>query len=378
METKPKLDEVERAAAAWLAKRDLTDWSKEDQDALDQWLAASASHRVSYIRQLSIWREGDRLKSLSPGFPKGAIPPRGMIEQAPYFSIRRKHLEDEESDREESAKSAALPTVSRVQAKRYAVAAAAVLTLGSGFVAYTTGFADHGQTFTTPVGGLSTIPTADGSTITLNTDTEISVHLGEKDRRIELERGEAFFDVAKDPTRPFVVHAHNQRVVAVGTRFSVRLNTDAVHVAVTEGKIRVEQQSRLPILARLTEPSSAVAQNVQVGGKADIRIAVAGNVVDIRNRRSVVRQRPLAEIEQSLSWRTGYVVLDRAPLPEAIAEFNRYNSRQLVIEDPALEEIRVGGNFRSTNVEGFARLIEQAFAIEAQEQGNMIVLKRRR
>jgi transmembrane sensor len=236
--------------------------------------------------------------------------------------------------------------------KSFAIAAGIVLAIAAGLAIYRF---EPGQRYSTSVGGLSTVPTADGSLIILNTDSQIEVRFTTRERRIELKKGEAFFEVAKDPARPFTVYANRQRVVAVGTKFSVRLDPGTIHVAVTEGTVRLEDHA----------------------GANDGW--VAGTVADIENSHISVKRRPIPEIEQALSWRAGYIVLDGTPLAEAVAEFNRYNTRQLMIGDSSLAALKVEGNFRANNLDGFVRLLEQGFEVEAGEAGEgRIVLSQKK
>jgi transmembrane sensor len=245
---------------------------------------------------------------------------------------------------------------------RYAATVAAILVIGVGLAMLGAHlFAGH-RTFETAVGGLATVPTEDGSVITLNTDTRIDVRMDAKARRIALQRGEAFFEVAKDGARPFVVEVGDHTVIAVGTKFSVRMVAGAVQVAVTEGKVRVE--SRRGVF----EHSATLAAFPALS---------AGMTATVGRDEVSVAEEATADIEQMLSWRSGYVVLTNTPLVAAAAEFNRYNTRRLIIADPALEAITVGGNFRSNNVDGFVRLLERGFGIDADVQGNQILLRRR-
>ncbi|HEY0799794.1 MAG TPA: FecR domain-containing protein, partial [Steroidobacteraceae bacterium] len=247
----------------------------------------------------------------------------------------------------------------RPRASSLRLAAGVLLAVAAG-VTISMGLVGRGSSFSTSVGGLSIIPTQDGSVVTLNTDSKIEVRFTAQERRIELDKGEAFFEVAKDPSKPFVVYAGKQRVVAVGTKFSVRLNSDTVHVAVTEGKVRLE--SRPSILDDRAGASDGLT---------------AGTVADVKNSRISVEQRPIPEIEQALSWRAGYIGLNGTPLADAIAEFNRYNTRQLLIGDLSLATLKVEGNFRSNNLDGFIRLLEQGFEVKTEEsEDGRIVLKR--
>lgn len=323
------LDEVESAAARWLLRQDSADWSAEDLRALEDWLQASPHHRVAYIRLRSVWRQMHHLKSAGVG--------RGL-------------------ERTTDTK----PAQPTRRSRRYAAAAVIVIVVTLGVLG--AHFLAGHRTFETPIGGLATVPTDDGSVVTLNTDTRIQIAMDAKERRIALQRGEAFFEVAKDERRPFRVEAGRHAVIAVGTKFSVRVISGSVHVAVTEGTVRVEPGRTL--LERPATDSAFPALS-------------AGTTATVRRDEIRVQEEAIADIEQTLSWRSGYVVLNGTSLAAAAAELNRYNTRRLIIADPEIERITVGGNFRSNNVDGFVRLLEQGFGIEAEVHGNQILLRRR-
>src|SRR6185437_10320636 len=117
--------------------------------------------------------------------------------------------------------------------------------------------------YTTPIGGMENIHLMDGSQITLNTNTCIHVLLTGKERRVHLDHGEAFFEVAHDTARPFVVYAGDKRLMAVGTRFAVLRDGDDVRVVVTEGRVRLsESDSVSSSPAGETEPAYLTAGDV--------------------------------------------------------------------------------------------------------------------
>jgi transmembrane sensor len=235
------------------------------------------------------------------------------------------------------------------------VAASVVLTFAFGIGWY---FWPAGPAYETSVGGVEAVALSDGSNVTLNTNSEIRVALTDTERHIELMRGEAFFDVAKDPARPFVVLAGGQRVVAVGTKFSVRRaerRADEVRVVVTEGRVRVG-------------PVAGVAPELPPAEVAAGSIARAGGAGVL------IEEQPARPVDEYLSWRSGYLVFRATALADAVAEFNRYNTTKLVIEDPAVAAIEIGGNFRSTNVDAFVRLLKDGFSIRVEQRGDEIVL----
>jgi len=200
---------------------------------------------------------------------------------------------------------------------------------------------------------LESVPIADGSTVTLNTDTAVHILITDKTRRVKLDHGEAFFQVAKDPNRPFVVEVGKRRVMAVGTQFSVRREGSDIQVIVTEGAVRLTH-------AQLTEellPAGAVAH----AGESGV----------------LVKQGSRTAAEEQLSWRQGVLHFREVTLAEAAAEFNRYNIRQVVIEDPTAADYLVAGDFRATNVEAFVRLLQRGYPIKVKQQANRLVLQSR-
>jgi transmembrane sensor len=317
----------ESEAARWITRRDAGPWAPSDAVAFETWLSASASHRAAYYRFNDAWEEAGRLKALLGG----RTPPGFM----------------KESEKNGGAAWTRRPWL--------ALAAGVVLAVGA--TAFT--FKDRifpRNDYSTVIGGLQAVPMPDGSKVTLNTDSEIRVSVTEKERRVELKQGEAYFEVAKDPKRPFVVSAGDQRIVAVGTAFSVRRQGEDIRVIVTEGKVRVEVPGKE---AALIEPLPA------------------GSVVRTASNEVLVQTKPMAEIEQSLSWRGGLLTFRKTLLADAIAEFNRYNTRKIVIQDPAVAALEVGGIFRATNLDPFVRLLQDGFPVHATVDEDRIVLTSR-
>jgi transmembrane sensor len=213
---------------------------------------------------------------------------------------------------------------------------------------------------------LDTVTLADGSRVTLNTDTRIVVDLGDEERRIDLRRGEAFFAVAKDASRPFVVYADDKRVTAVGTQFSVRRDADDIQVVVTEGHVKLEHASTAANLVKLVGRPERPATSL-----------AAGAIARTAESDVLVQERSAPDAEQLLSWRNGYLVFEGTPLAEAVAEFNRYSARKIVIDDPSLSALRISGNFRSSNADGFLWLLKSGFHVEIEEGDDRVHLHTR-
>ena len=344
----PAADDIERIAAEWLARRDGADWCAGDESALQAWLAEAVAHRVAFLRLDAAWTEAGRLQALGAGWRGGGPPPRGAWavagsgEPAPdpaglVFAPRARPR---------------IATGRRFALAAVAALAACALVLGWSWYAFApVEAASHASA----LGAVRTVPLGDGSRTTLASDTRIDVRLSRRERRIDLTRGEAYFDAARDPDRPFVVEAGPRRVVAVGTRFSVRRDGADLRVVVTEGTVRLESD---PVDG---EPRPAA-------------LLPAGSVALARRDGVLVRSLSLADAARLVDWRSGLLVFQDTPLAEAADEFNRYNARKIVIGDAAVGDLRIGGSFRWENAEGFVRLLEQGFPVRAEYARDRIVL----
>lgn len=354
--------EIEHAAAAWLARRDAGGWSERDQRQLDAWLDASVAHRVAFVRLDAAWRQSDRLKALGAGVPAGVVPARGSWASSPFGAVED-HADEPRHPLPANAH-APRRAARRHRGQRHsllrhlatAVVLALLVSLALVWRHYT---AVDQASYRTAIGDLQEVPLADGSVATLSSDSRLLVTLSHGERHVDLQQGEAFFAVAKDPARPFVVSAGGRRVTAVGTRFSVRRDAADLRVVVTQGLVRLESD-RLP--NGLRQPTTLLP---------------AGSVALASDTGVVVHSGSVQQAEEYLSWRSGFVSFHDTPLAVAAAEFNRYNARKIVIGDPAVGAMRVGGNFRWSNVDAFVRLLAQGFPVQARRQGDTIVLTRR-
>ncbi len=213
--------------------------------------------------------------------------------------------------------------------------------------------------YRTAIGGLQDVALADGSVITLSSDSRVAVTLSRNERHIDLQQGEAFFKVAKDPHRPFVVSAGDRRAIAVGTRYDVRRDADDLRVIVTQGIVRLE------------------SDNGPTGRNQPTTLLPAGSVALATDAGVVVNSGSVQQAEEFLDWRSGFISFHGTPLASAVAEFNRYNARKIIIGDASIGAMRVGGNFRWSNADSFVRLLELGFPIRAVRGNDAIVLKSR-
>ena len=199
-------------------------------------------------------------------------------------------------------------------------------------------------------GQVRAIRLADGSTMTLDSDSAASVRLGSEERAIRLQRGRALFEVAHDGSRPFEVTVGGRRVVATGTRFEVELTPAMLKVILLEGRVTVG-----PLDGNAQPVSLQPGQQfLERNGTAAIRTLEAGSA--------------------SAGWQHGLIDFNDEPLGDAVAEVNRYSRDQLVIRDPAVAALRISGQFRAGEAERFARTVAEVHAVRLVRRGNRIEL----
>jgi transmembrane sensor len=316
-------DEIADRAARFVMRRDEPGWSDADQAELDVWLAESYAHKAAYWRLAQSWVMAGRLAGLGP---QRQGRQRHWIARIGPFAIAA------------------------------SVMLAALVTVGVGLqkAADTPVLA---TTYATPVGGHRAIGLPDGSRAELNTATRLRSALAKEGRQVWLDDGEAFFKVVHDPAHPFVVHAGRYRVTVLGTSFSVRRQGDEMTVSVLEGKVRVD---------RTDADASQALQQMPVLG--------AGQMAILRPSELLVTTGDAARVEQALAWRDGMLRFDGASLADVAADFNRYSDRKIVVDDPRAAKIRINGTFRAKNSAAFLRLLEEAYGLRVETDGNAIII----
>lgn len=367
---------IENEAAAWLARRSDGGqaWTSDDQSALDVWLDAATAHQVAFLRLEMVWQRGDRLKAVAAGLSPGEVPAKGEWRRAallwpePTPLARHQEAAEAQGNMENAAfKGDALSQLRfrpRAAYRRRGVglipaglAAACLCAVLAGVVWMQYHNASDPIHVATVRGQTGDFPLADGSRADLSAETRLDISFSRRTRDITLQQGEAYFEVAKDARRPFSVRVGDASVTALGTRFAVRGEAGVVRVVVTEGTVRLDTGTSA------TRMPSAVLQ--------------AGAVATVTHGVVRVESRSVEQARQLLGWRNGELLFRSTPLNEAIAEFNRFNTLQLQIKDPSLADLRIDGGFRADNSEGFVRLLEQMFPLQAVKHANRIDLYQR-
>jgi transmembrane sensor len=208
-----------------------------------------------------------------------------------------------------------------------------------------------GAEYVTRLGEIRRVPLDDGSVMTINSDTALKVNLTSHAREVELAQGEAWFEVAKDAQRPFVVASGAVRAQAIGTAFRAQ-----------------------------ARGWGGSAGDRRRGGNLDCRRcqpapARAGGERAMVNARALVHYQAseTAPVDRALAWRNGMIDLNGTTLREAAEEFNRYNKRQIVIADPDVAGEQFDGLFRIGDPEGFAETLKATLSVSIDSSDPRII-----
>jgi transmembrane sensor len=399
-----RASEIEQQAAEWVARIDLRG-TPDQWTALDAWLNTSPRHRAAFLRLSVAWRRADELKKLAPlggnVDPDLLDPARWKSDRRDDAALDDRAIAFEPLQRDDTPRPATHADVRTTPARTLRVVASTekpiqadsnwaaarvyrsrpdntatneevdifthdvsggvrgyralatprlaasvtvlAITVLGGMGAWYAVEQRNTQTFSTHIGEFEQVTLQDGSKIALNTNTEVRVRYSAHYRHIDLTRGEALFEVAKNKEKPFDVEAGSTTVRAVGTAFSVRLHeagaNERVDVVVSEGRIAINPPSK--------------------------QTFAAGSVATVRNGRVEATVLEEGDITGKLAWTTGRVMFQGERLSDVVEELNRYNVRQLQITDPDIADLRIGGTFQATDPDGFARALGATFGIKS-------------
>jgi transmembrane sensor len=335
-------DEMERAAALWVMRRD-RGLTAAEQDELSHWLAVDPRHGEALREHHWGWDELDRLAGLQTSL--GAPPNPDLL--AP----------------------GARSNPARLRRLLWFVPVGLAAAAGIVIALRLRGPAPVVAAGLAPVvlaAPLERRVLDDGSVVDLGHDTDIVVGYDTAERGLRLLRGEATFTVARDRTRPFVVRAGGLEVRAIGTIFHVRLETTEVEVVVSEGRVMIKQ-----VIERSGRGDAGEAMELEAGhGVVVSRVAGGtGKVILLTAAQLAARRAGRGQAD--------VLVFADATLAEVVAAFNRSNAVQLVIGDAELAQQRLGGRFSANDVHGFLRLLESTSGIKAERRGEKEIVLRR-
>ena len=316
-------------AAAWFTRLRAEDAGMDDLTRFQRWLETDSDNATAYARVSESW-----------SFV-------GEHASAPEIMLgRRDALEDARQAAGGRWRSAARPR----WLKTAAVAACAIIVVATGLLIGARAYAGR---YTTGVGERRTLTLADGSVVTMDAQSTIRVRYGSRERLISLKRGQARFEVAPDPTRPFRVKAGNETVIALGTQFNIELVAHTVLVTLIEGRVTVLPDD---------VPFSDVSPRIDL---------TPGEGVQVRQDGKTVRL-PKVDVAHTTAWQNGKVFFDNEPLGSAAERINRYASEQILV-DPSAANISISGVFNAGDARAFIEAVTAYFPVKAAQSGGATV-----
>ena len=305
-------DAIAAEAALWIVRTADTRATGRRDPGFEQWLAEHPGHRTAFAKATGVWR----------GLGTAASP-------RPHARARATR-----------AWSMPPPPLSRRYSWAAALAACLILiVVGGQFLS--TAY----PVYATVVGEQRSIRLADQTRVMLNTDTRIAVRYDAAQRRVVLERGEALFDVAHNPARPFYVESGGDYIRAVGTSFTVRRDAQGLEVTLLSGKV---------LIGRI--------------GAAAARVALEpGERLRLTGARAPVIDRPV--VDDVTAWRRGQIVFDATPVAAAIAEMNRYSAMPVMLRASTPPGARLSGVFETGESESFAGTLAAIYGLRAVKTG---------
>jgi ferric-dicitrate binding protein FerR (iron transport regulator) len=367
-------EQIYQEACEWFVEFRSGDLDDAGRRQFDLWARKSPEHLAAYLEIAAIWNEGSALDSDRkrdtetliaqaaadttnvvplPDRPQADVSPRS--DAAPRLAPHK--LEDESRRRNFSS-----PRF------RVAAAIAAVSAIAGALIGY--------QRFRTPVyattfGEERSITLEDGSVIDINSHSKIRIRYTADERNVDLLEGQALFHVSKNPARPFFVNSADTRVRAVGTEFDVYQKLGGTVVTVVEGRVAVLSRSE----TRTGEAADLREATVPRGGRSDARKpSIGGNPSIFLSAGEQVLVTPLSmqkadhpNIAIATAWTQRQLQFDSASLSEVAEEFNRYNQRQLVIEDPTLYDFHISGVFSSSDPASLVRFLRERPGVRVTE-----------
>lgn len=334
---------IEDQAAFWLVRLDALDCTPEDRFAFEAWKQQDPAHERMLLR-------------LQKG---NALVDRYMIDSRIATMLEEARAEQRAGER---SLAAALRTAGGLAALAASIVVAVFVAVPSlhmpGDIEVLA--SSDVEVFETSVGERSMITLADSSVVSINTNSLVEVSSSASERFVKLLRGQAYFEVAKDVYRPFVVQAGDQRVVALGTAFDVRFDRqDLVEVTLVEGRVEVNDVSR----ARGAFPRK--------GGRAPVDPIALTPGHRLIARAASAPEVVVTDTVEETSWRRGQLLFRERPLASAVEEINRYSLQKLVLaDDPRVRALAVSGVFNAGGrASSFVNALQELHPLHAQRTG---------
>jgi transmembrane sensor len=329
---------IDHEASIWLVRLDDGNLSDESRKELKHWLSSDSRHSIALKAMTSIWDDMDEVLVTNDrvNLPKNVI----------LWPILKPIFEP--------------------------ILIAASISFIAIFIWFAMPVDVQKNSYVTLVGQQLDATFDDGSVIQLNTNSHIETEFTDEKRIVKLIKGEALFDVAHDPNRPFIVYAGDRLVQAIGTQFVVHLESENIQVTVTDGKVKM---SKVPLNKTLKDIKSLNNTTIQ---KDDVYIIKGEKVIVGSDHTPKISLINSENMLRELSWLDGKLIFDNEELFDVIEEINRYIDIKIVLKDPSLHKTPISGRFDLADSEALIEAIELSFNMKSQRiDTNQVLLTKK-
>lgn len=345
-------DRVLQEAAQWSIELSTGDIPAERIGQWQQWLAASEAHRAAFDRIQSTWSAVDRSATGSVAWPSDAEVASDAYDGSISVSVWRARAEKRSSRR-----SRAWTAWRRKPWLAVGLAASVLAALTALVVVPVLRSMQFAQPVVTVVetasGENRDVSLADGSLVSAGAESVLWATLTSDSREVTLERGEAFFRVAKDPSRPFIVKVGTTTVAAVGTAFNIRRAGERVVVGVSDGIVKVEARTATAQSTAQVQPERTVIRTARLSVGQQLSFDATDGSASIQT----------VDVIGIAAWREGLLQYRDEPLRSVIADLTRYSARGIVIANPQIADLRITGTVFANDVDSWLQSLETALPV---------------
>lgn len=397
-------NQIYQEASEWFISFRAGDVDATDRKRFDVWIRKSPEHLRAYLEITEVWQDAAFVQenastsasalvesartddpnviALERAEPAAALPPQPT---GPFDARGQTALNRRAAKRKWVAPNDGFTpepdTTLRLESRkprfvRYGAAAACLLlavVVGGGFYLNA-----QRHTYVTGIGEQRLINLEDGSTVRLNARSTIRIHFSSEQRGVELIEGQAFFDVARDARRPFLVRSDTTQARAVGTQFDVYRRATGTTVTVVEGRVAVAPAH--PLISKASAEASGTNDHVSPA-PGEATSPLPGEIVLAAGEQVTVTEKSASPVQKAsaasvTAWTQHQLVFKSSSLAEVVEQFNRYNTRQLVIEGAGLADFHISGVYSSTDPGLLLRFLREQPNVRVQESETEIRISR--
>jgi len=367
---------AEQAAEWYVAHRD-GELAPSQQQAFMRWLRASPAHVAEYLAIAGMARDiGDAARqnttSLQPLLREAGVSDRVVsFDGTAYTAARDAHAPGKyrrRADRDHRASRSPRRPFAR-WGVGIAMSVLAAVALLAGFQWFAS--RPQLQTYATRHGEQRSLQLPDNTVVRLNSDSAIAVSFDRHQRRVEVVRGQAYFEVAKDTARPFGVQVDGLLIKDIGTVFDVYRQGADTTVSVAEGQVQVWRAAPAPSTGWFgvdrypSAPQGRPIVDLTAGHQA--RIAASGRV----------ESQGLVDVQRATAWTQGNIAFENQSIAAVAAEFNRYNNLQISVSDPRIATLPISGTFDAHDVATFVAFLDSLPDVHVEAHGQQVVVASR-